>query len=403
MDDLRHQHMYENKSQEYQVPESLMRDVEQRISTLQERKSAKKSRQDILQEVQHEHWETRAMALYSLRKLRADEIPVELILRALQDEHVMVRAIAVQMLGCLGKRLPVDALRLALQDHDWEVRERGVFVLSDGNIEENVARPFLAIAQQDAHPAVSEAARETLALLDARHATQQINERDIQLNRAANRFSFQAYGRKIDQSWELFCRQFLVLRKYGLAALVTLLTGYIVVLGITLGPLRGNVYYSSLALGVVTTLSAAIATGFTTDLRQDQGREIMLSTPTSLRMVMFCRFLIVIVSHLLLSGVLSAAIAPLYGQGLWSIVQIWLGPMFLVSSLSFAVAMLLGSWFSLVLTFLFEIIQTLHVGPEGQIAVQHSQLWQTNPVILLVAVICFALVILYMPSCVRNK
>ncbi len=146
-------------------------------------------------------------------------------------------------------------------------------------------------------------------------------------------------------------------------------------------------------LAVAGMLSSTLSIGFSTDMRHDAGVEIALSTPTSLRIIMFCRFLVVIGLNVLLSLGASAVIALLYGQGLWGIIQLWLGPLLLASSLTLALTVLVGSWLSFLATALLGAVQVLHIGPGSQALLLHiPPLWQVTLVTL-----CLLCAFLYAP------
>src|SRR5260370_16443574 len=92
---------------------------------------------------------------------------------------------------------------------------------------------------------------------------------------------------------------------------------------------HADIHDTALQLALFTTVSAAAGTAFIYDGENDAGLELTLSTPTSMRIVMFYRFLLVVSYNILLSACASAVLALTHRAGLWEIVQIWLGPILL--------------------------------------------------------------------------
>ncbi|QBD78727.1 hypothetical protein EPA93_23180 [Ktedonosporobacter rubrisoli] len=391
------QSIFQAREQEYRAPESLQAQVLQRIEIAHDYLTAQRPEQEMLAGIDDARWEVRAAALHGLQDVASSEV----ILQALQDEHPLVRAIAVQALGQFGKPLSIVALTQALEDPAWEVRERAVFVVR--TLEGLSAQSLLTKAARDPHPAVRLAAREALA--GHKTATTAQSQKICTLQRVQPGLWQHLFGwpKRIRSFWIVCGMQLITMRGYWLTSLGVLLLGYMMILITALGPLRHTIYSISLALAMVTTFSATIAVAFTTDLRYDRGIEITLSTSTSLRTILCSRYLIAIGLHVLFSALASTIIALLYQQACWSIMQMWLGPLFLASSLTFTLVLILSAWISVLLTFLVGISQTLNLIP-GKLSIGFStHLWQTNPEILLIALACFALALFSIQVRARNK
>jgi hypothetical protein len=134
----------------------------------------------------------------------------------------------------------------------------------------------------------------------------------------------------------------------------------------------------------------------------DPGFEITLSTPTSIRIVMLCRMALVVGYNFLLSALASAIVALAHGGGLWEIMQLWLGPMLLLSSLTLALSLLIGSWLATLAAIIIEISQTILIHFDIQrhlplLQFASPSTWQTTPCILILTVLFIACAIVYAP------
>jgi hypothetical protein len=165
-----------------------------------------------------------------------------------------------------------------------------------------------------------------------------------------------------------------------------------------------NVHDAILTLALITTLSASMGIAFTSDMRRDSGLEIVLSTSTSLRVILLCRYFAIIGTHMLFCGCASAIAALLYHQEIYSLLQLWLVPLFFVSALTLVLVPFMGAWLSFLATSLLEVVQLLHLDPAGEVQlINHSLLSQMNPFFLVsLAVICLVFGVLYFPQHILN-
>lgn len=154
------------------------------------------------------------------------------------------------------------------------------------------------------------------------------------------------------------------------------------------------------SLPLFTTVSAAAGAAFIFGAENDAGLEITLSTPTSIRLIMLFRMVLVVGYNFALAALASTFIAIAHGGGLWQIMQMWLGPMLLLSSFTFALSLLLGSWIALLVSFILEASQAFLLDANKYMAtlqLNQADFWQTNPMMLVLAVIFIAFALFYAP------
>ncbi|HET8911951.1 MAG TPA: zf-HC2 domain-containing protein, partial [Ktedonobacteraceae bacterium] len=113
-------------------------------------------------------------------------------------------------------------------------------------------------------------------------------------------------------------------------------------------------------LNLFSTISAGVGVAMLYGEEHDPTYELTISTPTSIRYVLFSRFLLVLGYNALLSLISSIGIVGLLGGNLWTVVSLWLGPMLLVASFAMLLAILIGSGIALLGSILLEASQTLH-------------------------------------------
>ena len=154
------------------------------------------------------------------------------------------------------------------------------------------------------------------------------------------------------------------------------------------------------SLPLFTTVSAAASAAFIYGVENDAGLEITLSTPTSMRLIMLFRMALVVSYNFVLAALASTAIAVAHGGGLWQIMQMWLGPMLLLSSFTLALSILLGSWVALLTSFILEVVQAFLADANKHVTIiqlSQANIWQTNPMMLILAVLFIAFALLYAP------
>jgi hypothetical protein len=153
-------------------------------------------------------------------------------------------------------------------------------------------------------------------------------------------------------------------------------------------------------LAFFTTIAAATGVAFIYQAEHDAGYEIILSTPTSIRIVMICRMVLVVGYNLALAAVTSAIIAIALGGTLWDFVQIWLGPMLLLASISLTVAVIFGSIVSVVVSLLLEVLQAITTSLEKTtpfIQFLHANILRTTPTALFIALFLVIFAVYFAP------
>jgi hypothetical protein len=373
-----------------EVPDSLLTAISRRLAQRDEYVTAQKSISELVQALSHPQWEIRAAAVRRLGEF-AEQAPIEPLMLALQDEHRLVRAAAVRALGRLGSRVPLEQLIIALQDREWEVREMAVLTL--GELGAQVPRALLVAALQDSNTSVHEAAAFALSKHDAISAT--LSEAPA-LPISTPRRSLKHF---IAHLWLVFSRQIPLVPKS--VWIVPILSMFIWCIITAYSHVSSPVDIQGVTrtLALLTTISAATGAAFLYGKEYDPGFEMTLSTPTSTRVVMLSRFLLVIGFNALLTSCASAVIALMYGGGLWSIIHVWLGPMLLTGSIAITLSLMIGSWFATLATCVLEAAQAFTVTIQHDIPIvvlAHSNTWQTNPPILLLAIFFIAFAAFYM-------
>src|SRR5215472_16510796 len=99
----------------YAAPPSLVTDVMARVAQLDTYLVAGSAESELIEVAQAPQWEVRAAAVHALGN-SGERAPLEPLVDALRDEHVMVRVAAVQALGRMGRRAPLEQMIGALSD-----------------------------------------------------------------------------------------------------------------------------------------------------------------------------------------------------------------------------------------------------------------------------------------------
>ncbi|WP_165422992.1 anti-sigma factor family protein [Ktedonosporobacter rubrisoli] len=200
----------------------------------------------------------------------------------------------------------------------------------------------------------------------------------------------------------LFIRQFRILpRNIWLITALFNLIACIFILSIKASPFEVR----ATILAFCSTLSAASSITFMHGNRYDHAAELTQATPTSLRFIMLLRFLLVVGYNMLLAGCISVLIALVYGGNLTSIILMWFGPVMLVAALTLALSMLVSSGLALLGSLCVELAQAIDISLQHNIPlitrIHLNSVWQTNPAMLLGALLCVAVAILLTPRIVQ--
>ncbi len=161
-----------------------------------------------------------------------------------------------------------------------------------------------------------------------------------------------------------------------------------------------RVHDATSLLTLFTAVVAASGVAFMYGSDKDPGFEITLSTPTSIRIVMLCRMALVIGYNFVLSAIASVIIALAHGGGLWEVIQLWLGPMLLLSSISISLTLMAGAAFALAISLIIEALQAIRITLEkGLLVLQLARpdMWQSSPYVIVLAVLLFGFAVFYAP------
>lgn len=132
----------------------------------------------------------------------------------------------------------------------------------------------------------------------------------------------------------------------------------------------------------------------------DPGFELTIATPTSVRLVMLCRMVIVLGYNVLLALLASAVFAVVYGGSLWGFVQLWLGPLFFLSSLCLALSLFVSSTFALLCAAVIEVLQAFpqrFMSHLVNIPLPALDLSPTSPALLIAALLLIAFAVFCVP------
>lgn len=351
------------------VPPSLLPGILERLAQREARIGAQRA----LQALQDPAWEIRAAAARSL-STQPSETTRAALLQAAQDEHRLVRAAVIRALAKLDT--PLEQWLHALNDPDWEVREMAVMALAD--ISEPVPPSLLRAARSDASGSVRTAAAYVLQQRQDSKPGHRLQRRFVHI-------------------WLLLNRQIpLINKSIWLGTPLLLLLWCLKTLAFA--NFQADIHDIGLELALITTAIAAAGSAFLYGSENDTGFELTLATPTSIRLVMLCRFTLVILYNFLVAALASAMVATMHGGSWWEIVQIWLGPMLLISTLTLTFSLMISSWFALLGGILVELSQTLNFGNQSlHLTLVSPDYWHTTPIILLLATLCLVFTVLYVP------
>ena len=157
---------------------------------------------------------------------------------------------------------------------------------------------------------------------------------------------------------------------------------------------------TSILLTLFTSVIGASGMAFVYGPQSDTGYELLLSTPTSPRLVMFSRMMLVLGYDIALALFVSILLVIVRGEQLAQLVQLWFGPLLLLSSLSLLLSLFFGSMIALCGSLTLLIAQTFQFDTNG-FALVHTGWWQTNSMLLLVSVLLVLVALYYVPRRVR--
>lgn len=111
-------------------------------------------------------------------------------------------------------------------------------------------------------------------------------------------------------------------------------------------------------LTLFTSVIGASGTAFLYGPQSDAGYELLLAAPTSPRLVMFSRMALVLGYDIFLALLVSIILVVVRGENLTQLVQLWFGPLLLLSSLSLLLSLFFGSIIALCGSLALLVAQT---------------------------------------------
>lgn len=392
-------------SAQKQAPDSLLANV---LARLEQRQPY--LREDLAPAEQqaglhHPTWEIRAAAVRTLDG-KDDALTLELLQPALQDEHRLVRVAALRVLSHMKKNAPLEYLLRALSDSDWEVREMAVLALGEIHAQKpDLIPPLLRVARHDPDGIVRDAAQHALAWNENEQAAATASN-TIRETTTAEKQPSTLYACYLNirnaccyYGW-LFQKQGTILPKsIWIWSLLIILLGTLLSI-MALQKVNINIQNATLYLTLFACISASSGIAFLYGGDNDAGLELTLATPTSIRIVMLFRFLLVVGYNLLLSLLASGVLALLHGGDIWGIIQLWFAPVILFAMTAFSISLLIGSWLSVFITLLINASRALvfHINQgTTSIYLASPASWQINPMLFIAAAGLVIVAIIYAP------
>lgn len=394
-----------------QVPDTLLSNVQTRLKQRQRYLQGNLSPQDMVAGLTHPAWEIRTAALQALDgSITTDIRPF--LLAALEDEHRLVRVAALRALSRLEKEASLEYLLQALSDNEWEVREMAVLSLSELNMQEtDFVGALLRVAQHDPYITVRDAAQcaldkheNDLAASSDKYSREAVTLQSVRENipLSSQKRAQQTMNSAIHYGVILKKQLALIHKSVWFGALSIMLLGSALSLEgmfnvkTSAGILPPAISYLVLSMCV----SAAAGTAFLYGGEHDLALELTLATPTSIRLIMLFRFILVLGYNVLLSACASIVIAVLHGGGIWEVIQTWLGPMVMIASITFAISLLLGSWFSLLISLITTFMHLLSFNTDQSffnINLIATDRWQIQPMMFVGVLILLIIAVYYAP------
>ncbi len=197
----------------------------------------------------------------------------------------------------------------------------------------------------------------------------------------------------------------LIPRAIWIASAITLLGGVCLALMVALnaGDAHGAAH-AAIVLGIFAPLVAAIGAAYVYSPQSDTGLELALATPTSPRLVLLSRLVIVVGYDLALSLLGSLALVIGGRAGFGAVVGVWIGPLLLLSSVSLVLSLLLSGVAAITgaIVLWFSRLAAAAVASAGSVWLHRvgaplAAFWQTSPVLIGLALALVAFAVLYVP------
>lgn len=210
--------------------------------------------------------------------------------------------------------------------------------------------------------------------------------------------AFLAPARALRRIWQVFRAQIpLIQKSIWISSALVCLFGLILTFAMAQHTVAAKSTVANVLVLFLVVVGAA-GSAFLSGSSVDPGFELTVSTSTSVRLVMLCRLAIVLGYNMLLGLLSSAVFAAVYGGSLWGFVQLWLGPMFFLSSLCLALSLFVGSSFALLCAAVMEILQTVPHTPISNVMNIPWSAWDlapTSPLLLITALLLIAFAVFW--------
>lgn len=164
---------------------------------------------------------------------------------------------------------------------------------------------------------------------------------------------------------------------------------------------------SPFLLGIILVPVAAACVAFIYGPEHDPCLELMLATPTSLRLVILSRFLLVTGYNVALALGATLLAILVRGGSFWLLASSWLGPMLLLAALCLLVSVMTNTVVGIACVALLWCLRFLvsaltlsgdyTIAPNGAALTPFTAIWQTNPVMLVLAVALLLVAMLAAP------
>lgn len=208
------------------------------------------------------------------------------------------------------------------------------------------------------------------------------------------------FASRLSLAWQLLLGQLpLVRREIWLASALTVGLGCFVALLITVPSAAGE------PLAVLAPVIAAVGVSLVYGPDNDASLEVALSTPTPPRLVLLARLVLVYGYDLALALAASGFVALLRAEvGLWPLIELWIGPMFFLSSLALLLSLFLGPTPAIVAAVTLWATKLVATGDGARVFLapvwteRIEAFWQASPLLLSLAAALLVAAILLAPK-----
>ena len=142
---------------------------------------------------------------------------------------------------------------------------------------------------------------------------------------------------RLQLAWQLLTEQTSLVRKeiWSASALTTAVGCLVAALT------AGGISMAGTTFAIFAPIVAAVGVAFVYGPDNDPSLEVVLSTPTSPRVILFARLVLVYGYDLMLALGSVVVLAAFHGTfEIWSLISLWIGPMFFLSALALLVSLL---------------------------------------------------------------